>query len=84
MHFLATGKILHNNGFDEHLPAEKLAVDELRAEGVVQELYFLQPGPGVVSLIEADSPEAAHAQLRRLPFVTLGIIEFDLVEVVRT
>jgi hypothetical protein len=83
MHFLATGKILHRNGFDEHLAAEKRVFDELRAEGVLQEAFFLQPGPGVVGVIVADSPEAAHAQLQRLPFVATGILEFELVEVVR-
>ena len=83
MHFLATGKIVHRNGFDEHLTAEKRVFDELRAEGVIEEVFVLQPGPGVVNLVAADSPETARAQLRRLPFVAAGILEFELVEVVR-
>lgn len=83
MHFLATGKIVHRNGFDENLTAEKRVFDELRAEGVIQEVFVLQPGPGVVNVVAADSPETAHAQLRRLPFVAVGILEFELVEVVR-
>jgi hypothetical protein len=37
----------------------------------------------VVNVVAAPSLEPVHAQLRRLPFVTAGILEFDLVEVVR-
>jgi hypothetical protein len=37
---------------------------------------------GVVSFVEAESLEHAEAGLARLPFVALGLMTFDYVEVV--
>jgi hypothetical protein len=39
MHFLATARIVHRDGFDEHLPEERRVFDELRAEGVIEEVF---------------------------------------------
>ncbi|MEU4674059.1 hypothetical protein AB0F91_40390 [Amycolatopsis sp. NPDC023774] len=65
------------------MPDEVRAVDELRAEGFIQDMFFLQPRPGVVTLVEAPTREAAETKLGQLPFVALGLMEFDLAEVIR-
>jgi hypothetical protein len=44
MHFLATARIVHRDGFDEHLPEERRVFDELRAEGVIEEVFVQQAG----------------------------------------
>lgn len=83
MLFLATGRILRPNDTAEHMPEEVRVFDELRHEGFIQEVFFLQPGPGVVNVVQAPSLQAAQAELARLPFVSLGLMEFELAEVTR-
>ncbi|MCE7002364.1 hypothetical protein LWC34_05890 [Kibdelosporangium philippinense] len=66
MLFLATGRIVRPEETDAHMEEEVLVFNELKAEGVLQEVYFSQPGPGVVSVVDAPSPDAARAHLHRL------------------
>ncbi|MEV8609740.1 hypothetical protein AB0383_17720 [Amycolatopsis sp. NPDC051373] len=83
MYFLATGRILRPEETAAHVPEEVREFDRLRAEGFIQEVFFLRPGPGVVNVVEAASREDAEAKLAQLPFASLGLMEFELAEVTR-
>lgn len=83
MHFIVTGTVIPSEDMDAHRPEEIRVFEELISEGVIQEVFHLSPGPGVMNVVEASSLADAQAQLDRLPFVKLGFLTFEYVEVVK-
>jgi hypothetical protein len=81
MYFIATGTNVHPELFEPYLAEERAVVAQQRAEGFVKALYIRVDGGGVISVMEADSPDEAARQLARLPLVRHGLLTFALTEV---
>ena len=62
-----------------HATAEMRALWDLYTAGTVREMYT-PGGPGAVLVLEAPSAADAAAAVNRLPLVTAGVIEFDVIE----
>ena len=61
------------------LREEALALWRLMQEGVVREHYFDADRHTAVLMLEASNLEEAVDQLRTLPLVSKGLIEFELI-----
>src|SRR5215472_12676230 len=62
-----------------HAAAEMQALWDLYTAGTVREMYALR-SPGAVLVLEAATAADAAAAVKRLPLVTAGVIEFDVIE----
>lgn len=62
-------------------------LDEIRAGLVlylkdkIRTFWFRQDAPGAVLLMECESMEEARSLVDSLPFVTEGIVDFDLIPI---
>lgn len=52
---------------------------ELYKSGFVRDIYFRQDRPGVAIIAEADSVEAARAQLMGVPLAKAGLLGWDVI-----
>lgn len=52
---------------------------QLYKGGFVRDIYFRQDRPGVAIIAEADSVEAARAQLMQFPLAKAGLIGWDVI-----
>jgi muconolactone delta-isomerase len=78
MYVHATGTIPNPDKLEPYRPEEMRVLAELHAEGVVKNLFRLSDRPGVYLIVEADDVEEARRQLGRLPFVSYGLLHFEL------
>ncbi|MBQ1761647.1 MAG: superoxide dismutase [Aquincola sp.] len=62
-----------------HMEAEVRFGWDLYKNGLIRDIYFRQDRPGVVILAEADSAEAARAQLDEFPLAKAGLIGWDVI-----
>ena len=53
-------------------------VAELRASGVIEQLYFTEGTPGIVIILVAAAVAAAERELATLPMVEGGVLAFEL------
>jgi hypothetical protein len=81
MYIFATGKIVKPSEIGPHIEDEKRATDVLRDAGVILQAFRFADHPGVVSFLEADSVADARLRMSELPFVALGLMEFEYSEV---
>jgi uncharacterized protein YciI len=82
MYFLATGTLTDPSQIGPHQQEETRVLTELREQGLVREAFRKAAGPGVISILEASSLEEAQAQMSRLPFVALGLLTFEYIELI--
>jgi len=61
------------------LQSEARRVWELYQSGVIREAYFRGDRPEAVLILESNGPEEAFAELRTLPLVREGVIDFELI-----
>jgi muconolactone delta-isomerase len=80
--FIASGTDLRPDLFGPFLAEEAATVQQLRAEGTVKAVFKRASGGGVITIVEAASPEEAAEQLGRLPLVREGLLAFELTEVI--
>jgi hypothetical protein len=75
---------ISNNTGDptSHIPDEMRRITELRAAGVIEQLYLKADRSGAVILLEARSGQEAERQLATLPLVERGITSFEVTELV--
>lgn len=52
---------------------------ELYKSGIIRDIYFRQDRPGVTIIAEAESVEAARAELMAFPLAKAGLIEWDVI-----
>ena len=62
-----------------HLHEEVRHSWDLYKSGFMRDIYFRQDRPGVAILAEADSVEAARAQLMEFPLAKAGLIGWDVI-----
>jgi muconolactone delta-isomerase len=67
--------------FTPLLEAEAERARELYAAGTFRQMWGRLDVKGAVTLIEADSPEEAHAALASLPLAQKGMLDVSLVPV---
>lgn len=82
MYFLATGTLTDPSQIGPHQQEEARVLTELREQGLVREAFRKAAGPGVIGILEASSLEEAQAQMSRLPFVALGLLTFEYIELI--
>jgi uncharacterized protein YciI len=82
MYIFATGSVSKPGEIGPYLDDEHLAMEQLKADGVILNAFRFADHTGVVSFLEADSIEAAREQLGRLPFVEHELMQFEFDEVV--
>ncbi len=62
-----------------HLHAEARAVWELTQRGIIREIYFRETRSAAVIVLEADGVAQAEEVLARLPLVSEGLTEFEVI-----
>ncbi len=65
--------------FEPHLLEEAKGVWRLYQDGVIREAYFRSDRHTAVLVLECADLGEAKQKLSRLPLVTAGLIEFDLI-----
>lgn len=63
----------------QHLDAEVRAAWKNYASGTYREMLIRQDAPGVVLMVEAESPEAARNIVDTLPLSKAGLLAFDVI-----
>jgi hypothetical protein len=63
-----------------HLEAESRKVAELRAQGVVRDVFLKADRTGPVLLLNDATVDRAREQLASLPFVEHGLVAFQFIE----
>jgi hypothetical protein len=65
--------------FSPHLQAEARAVWEMIQSGIIREIHFRDDRSQAVIILEAESTGHARATLARLPLVSAGLIDFEVI-----
>jgi hypothetical protein len=76
--FHATGTVSEPAKLGPYVDEEMKILADLKGEGVVEHSYRRSQAPGVLLIVNAADAADAQRQLARLPFVTLGLLTFDL------
>jgi len=63
-----------------HLEAEGRRVAELRAEGVIKDVFLKADRTGPILLLNDTTADKAREQLASLPFVEHALVGFEYVE----
>jgi hypothetical protein len=63
-----------------HLEAEGRRVAELRAEGLIRDVFLKADRSGPIPLLNDSTADIAPAQLATLPFVENDLVEFEYIE----
>jgi len=79
MKVLAIGR-MKGKDIAPHIPAEQKAVAELRAAGLVEEVFLKADATGPVLLLTDATAAEAHERLKALPFVQEDLVAFDYIE----
>jgi hypothetical protein len=82
MYFLATGVFTDRSKLGPLLQAERDKLHELQREGVVPSAYYRPDGGGVVLIVQVPNVEDAHRRMGELPFVKVGLLVFEFVELI--
>jgi muconolactone delta-isomerase len=80
MKFLAVTNNISDPG--PHIPDEARRTEELRAAGVLEQLYLKADRSGAVLILDAQDAEEAERQLGTLPLVERGVVSVELTELV--
>ncbi len=64
--------------FEPHLMGEAQTVWKLMQEGYIREIYFTQEHHTAVIMLETADKTEANKILGKLPLVSAGLIEFDI------
>jgi hypothetical protein len=78
MYLHATGTVPDIDKLAPYWDVETRILAELHAEGVVKDVFRLTDRPGVYLIVEANDVEDARKQLGRLPFVSNGLLFFEV------
>lgn len=62
------------------LRAEAAGVWDLQKHGIIRDIWFTVPGRRAILMLECASPAAAREQLARLPLVSHGLCDFEVLE----
>ena len=65
--------------FQKHAQAEAIKVWELQQNDFIREIYFRADQNSAVLVLESESVNSAKEQLKALPYVKNGLIEFELI-----
>lgn len=65
--------------YGPHLKDEVLHGWELYKSGFTRDIYFRQDRPGVAIIAEADSVDAAKAELMKFPLAKAGLIGWEVI-----
>jgi hypothetical protein len=68
--------------FAKHSAAEVKTAFGFVADGILREIYSMADGSGAILICEADSAEAAQAELSKLPFCQNGLLNLEIIPVV--
>lgn len=82
MKIIALEKELPGNKSEDFKPFLKKETEEvikLYEEGIIREIHFRSDRDEAVLILECDDLESAKIQLKRLPLVKNGLIEFELI-----
>jgi hypothetical protein len=79
MKVLAIGQ-LTGRDIGPHLQAESRRVAELRAEGLIRDVFVKADRSGPILLLNDTDTGDARARLASLPFVQYGLVTFDFIE----
>jgi hypothetical protein len=79
MRVLAIGQ-LTGRDIGPHLQAEERRVAELRAEGLIRDVFLKADRSGPILLLNDTDISDARARLASLPFVQHGLVTFDYIE----
>jgi hypothetical protein len=63
-----------------HLQAEGRRVAELRAEGLIRDVFLKADRSGPILVLNDTDARDARARLASLPFVEHNLVEFDYIE----
>ena len=63
-----------------HLEAEGRRVAELRAEGLIRDVFLKADRSGPILLLNDTSADNAPAQLATLPFIEHDLVKFEYIE----
>jgi hypothetical protein len=79
MKVLAIGR-LTGEDIRPHLEAEGRRVAELRAEGLIRDVFLKADRTGPILLLNDTTADQARAQLASLPFVEHALVGFEYIE----
>jgi hypothetical protein len=79
MKVLAIGQLTGKN-IGPHLQAEGQRVAELRAEGLIRDVFLKADRSGPVLLLNDTTASQAPARLASLPFLKQDLVTFDYIE----
>jgi hypothetical protein len=65
--------------YQPHMLAEVRHGWSLYKKGFVRDIYFRQDRPGVAIIAEADSVDAAKAELMQFPLAKVGLIGWEMI-----
>lgn len=78
---IANGSITNPKALAPHVNDEMRVVGELKAEGIIKNLYRRAAGPGVYLILEGPSIDAIRDRSDTLPFVVEGLMTLDYDEI---
>lgn len=81
MIFLAVGSISDPEKLGPYIDEEMRVLNELRNQGAVRFAFRRSREPGVFLLVDAADSNDAERQLQLLPFVDVGLLTFEMIEV---
>ena len=65
--------------YQPHMQAEARHAWQTYKNGLIRDIYFRQDRPGVAILAEAESVDAAKAQLMQFPLAKAGLIGWEVI-----
>ena len=71
---------LTGNDIRPYLEAEGRAVAELRAEGLIRDVFLKADRTGPILLLNNATAEQARERLASLPFIEHDLVTFDYIE----
>ena len=63
-----------------HIPAEGKAVEQLRQDGVIRDVFLKADRTGPILIINDANAEQAQERLKDLPFLEHDLVTFEYVE----
>jgi len=81
MIFFGDARFTPGADYAPHLEDEKRAVNDMREQGFIIQLFRRLDDTGALLILEDDSPESATDRLNTLPFVRLGLMTIPVTEI---
>jgi len=66
---------------ESHIDDEEAAINRLRRQGFIEQIYIREDGSGAVTVVQANSLAECHRKLQELPFVKYKCILVEAVPV---